>query len=273
MRAFVLSGGGAKGSFQAGVLLQLFEQGIVPDAFFGTSVGAINALGYAYGGAEKLVNWWLSVKGRGDILYPHGIQWLWNFHRILGITNSGIFSTAPLRKILRNAASGIETPIEAVSCFVDVKSGKTSYCSNKTSSTEDFVDAVVSSATIPLIMDANHYTVDGGVREQTPLQEALDRGATDVYVVLCNPLHEDPDPWKPKAKVFKWFEVLERCVDDIMCHELFINDLKALLKNKPPGVTFHVYAPDRLWMRTVEFDPAKIRDAIAAGKVAKPIQI
>jgi len=40
--AVVLSGGGAKGAYQVGVLKALRERGVVPDIYCGTSVGAFN---------------------------------------------------------------------------------------------------------------------------------------------------------------------------------------------------------------------------------------
>ena len=39
----VLQGGGALGSYQAGVYQALYEAGIEPDWIIGTSIGAINA--------------------------------------------------------------------------------------------------------------------------------------------------------------------------------------------------------------------------------------
>ncbi|MGH2514644.1 MAG: patatin-like phospholipase family protein, partial [Ktedonobacterales bacterium] len=41
--AFVLSGGGARGALQVGILRALLEQGERPDVVIGTSIGAWNA--------------------------------------------------------------------------------------------------------------------------------------------------------------------------------------------------------------------------------------
>ena len=43
MIAFVLSGGGSRGAFEAGALVALFERGIQPDIVVGTSAGAIKS--------------------------------------------------------------------------------------------------------------------------------------------------------------------------------------------------------------------------------------
>jgi predicted acylesterase/phospholipase RssA len=46
-RAVVLSGGGAKGIFESGVVHALAQTGYEPDVITGSSVGALNAIGYA----------------------------------------------------------------------------------------------------------------------------------------------------------------------------------------------------------------------------------
>ena len=48
--ALVLSGGGAKGSFEVGSLQYLYENGFLANIICGTSVGAVNALQLAHGG-------------------------------------------------------------------------------------------------------------------------------------------------------------------------------------------------------------------------------
>ena len=52
----VLSGGGAKGAYQIGMLRALEELGISRQisVISGTSIGAFNALAYAVGGTEKM---------------------------------------------------------------------------------------------------------------------------------------------------------------------------------------------------------------------------
>ena len=47
--AIVLSGGGAKGAYQAGFLRAAIERGFSPDIVTGTSVGAINAAAFMQG--------------------------------------------------------------------------------------------------------------------------------------------------------------------------------------------------------------------------------
>ena len=60
--AIVLSGGGAKGAFQVGVLDALItKHGVKPDIVVGTSTGAIQALGVAQNDMPELLDIWLGL--------------------------------------------------------------------------------------------------------------------------------------------------------------------------------------------------------------------
>ena len=73
VRALVLSGGGAKGCFEAGALQYLWnERGYRPDIICGVSVGAINAVKLGEGrarAADELVELWLSNASAPDRIF------------------------------------------------------------------------------------------------------------------------------------------------------------------------------------------------------------
>lgn len=72
-RAIVLSGGGAKGSFQVGAIAYFSRERwdeVEPDIIVGTSVGAINALGIAEGGLDgiqRMERIWLGLRKNADM--------------------------------------------------------------------------------------------------------------------------------------------------------------------------------------------------------------
>lgn len=77
--AFVLSGGGARGAFQAGAMKALFENNIRPEILVGTSIGAINAAFLAVHGInsssiERLIQTWMESASM-DLLPKH-FAWL-----------------------------------------------------------------------------------------------------------------------------------------------------------------------------------------------------
>ncbi len=68
--AIVLSGGGAQGDFEVGVLQYLYERGVRPDIVCGTSVGSVNGIAIAMGdgGFEELQSIWLQrLKTNNDM--------------------------------------------------------------------------------------------------------------------------------------------------------------------------------------------------------------
>ena len=54
-RVLIMSGGGSKGAFQAGVIEQLNREDWDPDAVAGISVGALNGVMVATGQSDKLI--------------------------------------------------------------------------------------------------------------------------------------------------------------------------------------------------------------------------
>lgn len=258
--AFVLSGGGAKGAFQVGALQRLAEKGVVPDVVFGTSVGAINAAGLAYVGINQLTKTWLDIKGRGDILSARP----WNL-----LFGEGFYSMAPLRKKLEENTQGPAVH-EAVVCYVNLETGAIHYASNKDMSIDQFRVCVEASAAIPAVMELPQGVMaDGGVREQAPLREAIKAGCDTIYLLLCNPISDNPTQRWKNDKFPKIVHTAMRALD-VMEHEVFVNDIHECDENNAlPGyrkIDLKVYAPDQLLIDTLEFDPEKIRAAMHQGR-------
>ena len=272
--AYVLSGGGAKGAFQVGVIQQLEKQGIKPDALYGTSVGALNAAGYAYSGIDYMYNLWIDIEGKkwykpwtpsADILS-------FNWSTLVGFSD-GLYNLNPLAAQLNKHLVGPPT-CEAVVCAVNLETGEVKYTSSKNTTREDFLKATIGSATIPTAMSPiDGVWVDGGVREQTPVMQAVLDGHENIIIVSCNPLVPNSiDPWTMPGPFLKLINLGWRAVNDLMEHQIFLNGFNPFrFPMAGSNVKFQVYAPDILLMDTLEFDPVKIKNAIAAGQVAVPI--
>ena len=94
-RVLIMSGGGSKGAFQAGVIEQLRKNGWEPDAVAGISVGALNGVMVATGKSNELVPVWSALR-EDEILKRRRInQKVSNFllHKI-GINLSSILNHA-----------------------------------------------------------------------------------------------------------------------------------------------------------------------------------
>ena len=103
--AYVLSGGGAKGAFQVGAMEYLHKKGLRPDLIVGTSVGALNAAGYSYGGMRGLLNLWDGIKGNKSIIKLNWWRLLWA---------TGIYTTKPLRKLLDIVFKSLDAIIHGI---------------------------------------------------------------------------------------------------------------------------------------------------------------
>jgi NTE family protein len=258
MHAVVFSGGGAKGIYQAYEFVKQLEEGLAPpDIVYGSSVGAINAAGYAYNGT-KLLDIWRSIRGKADIMRLN-----WKFW-----ASTGIFDNRPLRRLLNNHIKG--PPIcRAVTCHVDLITRKLSYVYNDRVSRDVFLDSIQASAAIPFAMTPVNSRVDGGIREVTPLHRAIQDGADTITVFLCDPYSKTPAPdnWRMPRGPFSVLEIGIRAIE-IMEHEIFTNDIETCLYyNHLPRkkkLNLKVYSPRSkdMFIQTLDFDPMKIKRVI-----------
>lgn len=258
--ALVLSGGGAKGSIQFGILKYLHEQGLRPNVIYGTSVGSLNAAGYTYKGIEGLEKIWASITSKSSVF-----KFNW---KSLILRATGLYHAKPLKELLEKSIQG--TPnCDAYSCAVNLNTGDIKYFHNLES---DYLNGTLASASIPVLCEAINGWVDGGAREQTPLKRAIRDGAEKIVVILCNPITQNPDP---DNNIHNCIQSLLRTTD-ILAHEIFLNDIQNCLwynENKVIGkrkIQLEIYAPKVLNLSTSDFIQEKIQPAIQYGyEIAK----
>lgn len=261
--ALVLSGGGAKIGFEAGVIYELMANGYKPDFAVGTSAGSLSSIGLAYLGHEGLLKLILSIESRSEILTT---RW-WK----IPFNGSGIYGLKPLEKVLTKLLSrNPVTNIEAVACYVNYLTSETFYKSTKDSTPAEMVKAVLASSAIPFFMEAvDGCLVDGGVREIAPLQYAIDRldDGDEIVVVTCQPTGKlAADPYKPSWPLA--LSIGLRSLD-IRDHETLMNDLSvAKVYNMVSGkkrIKIRLFSPEHYLYDTFDFDPLKMAAAVAHG--------
>lgn len=265
-RALVLSGGGAKGAFQVGVVERLFELGLRFHFVSGVSVGALNASMIAQGRFDDLKRIWLRIRNRKAVYGK----------RILGIVSplfgsSSLYHQKPLQKLIRAYVDPLrlrKTGIELRVGMVDLVTGR--YVS--ADQYHPFIhDCILASTAIPLafppakIGKAEHPMVDGGVRNISPLGEAIDCGAKEIHVVLCNPstLGEEEKNYKNALNIV--LRSLDILLDEIVRNDIEICQLKNRISDNYRHIKLFVYAPDRHLYSTLEFTPDAIREAMNMG--------
>ncbi|HWJ37355.1 MAG TPA: patatin-like phospholipase family protein [Sphingomicrobium sp.] len=224
--AIVLSGGGAKGAFQVGVLDALIEDKKVDfDISVGTSTGAIQAAAVAQDDIPRLINFWTSIKKPDDIYRKRG-------GKLLSIITGqpSLYTTAPLKTLLQQSID--EQKIRATGKrlrigIVNLTNGEFRVVGENAPNLADWVYA---SCAMPFVFppqdsrDAlgnDEQWVDGGVRDVTPLDTALNERPRAVLVVRASA------PAGPKApkKYGSLVSIGLRAVD-ILQNEVSTNDLK-----------------------------------------------
>ena len=182
--AFVFSGGASLGSMEVGMLKALIEHGITADFVVGTSVGALNAIYYAFNpnldGVQKLEEIWRSIKTK-DIFPFSPIKSI----RRIAKKNNFIIDPSGLEKILREVIpcknlEDTKIPVHVVA--TDILTGEEVIFSSG-----EIIPKLLASAAIPMIYPpvdiGKHTLVDGGVLNNTPISTAIRLGATKVIVL------------------------------------------------------------------------------------------
>jgi NTE family protein len=195
-RALILSGGGSRGAFQAGVWKYLSEREWIPDLVGGTSIGAINAAAIVSGvPAERLIHLWTThdrtriyrfqlLKFVAALLLKRPLRPMLDTERMRGVITRHI-DLAALR----------HSPTEIIITAVNMRTGRLHLYSNR----DIRYDHLVASSAMPIIFPWQYINGepywDGGVMANSPLFTALERGVKEVIVVLLSPVGHVPLPF------------------------------------------------------------------------------
>ena len=232
--AFVLSGGGSLGAVQVGMLQALAAHGIEPNLLVGTSAGAMNAAWVAAHGTSKesldgLAGVWTRLRRRD--VFPVDVRTA--LRAILG-QRPAVTSPDRLQRLV-TVCAGISTLEEAVIpvhlVTADLLSGQT-----VTLSSGSLVSGVLASAAVPgvlppIVRDGRHL-VDGGVASHTGVTEAVDLGATLIYVLPTGTPCALPAP--PRSAVGVAMHALTLLIEQRLAREMAGLAGAATLKVVPP---------------------------------------
>jgi NTE family protein len=221
--AIILSGGGARGAYEVGVLWYVFDEltrmlGAPPkiDILCGTSVGAINAsflaahLGDPVLGMRRLVELWSELELTHVLGF--GVRQVVTLPRVLlgGGDGSGLFDVRPMAALVQREVSwrAVSRCLRkhmlralTVSC-TEVSTGRTvvfmqtspdltipAAAPPRTLFRADRIGPhhALASAAIPLLFPPvridGELYLDGGLRQNTPIAPALRLGATHIFAI------------------------------------------------------------------------------------------
>ena len=261
--AVVLSGGGAKGAFQVGVLDALItDRKVSFDIAVGTSTGAIQATAVAQDDIPSLVKFWKNIKKPDDIYRKRTGQ-------ILSILTGqpSLHSVEPLQTLLKQSIDEKkirESKKKLRIAIVNLTNGELRIVGENATNLADWVYA---SCAMPFVFppqpsrDAqgnDEQWVDGGVRDVTPLDAALKERPQAVLAIRAS-----APAAPPAAKKYGSLVSVGLRAVDILQNEVSTNDLKNVTM-----INQLIAARDRqrLELRGFNLSPSQI------DKVMRPLE-
>lgn len=195
MKALVLSGGGAKGSYQIGVWKALNELNMHFDIVTGSSIGSINAALYAQKKYRKAKYLWEHVKTTDlfDIDIKKDATYR-DYHKLItDILKSGGMPFDKAEKCLRKFIDEDKvrkSKIDYGLVTYSLTTKKPRMLSIKEIPHGKLVDYVAASSTCypaisKKVIDGEEF-IDGGYYDNLPINLAIDMGATEVVAVKLN---------------------------------------------------------------------------------------
>ncbi len=234
MKSLVISGGGVKGSYAVGVLKKwILDDGNDYEIMCGISVGAINTaclaqapLGQANESFNKLLGFWNKVDNKQ-------IKKDWFlFGKVASLWKPSVFNTQPLMDLIRKELDQKAVANSGRRLRVGSVSWNTGEYVVGTEQDPNLADYVLASSSFPVFMTpikvGDHLLTDGGVRNITPIGDAIRLGSTDIDVIMCsNP--DLPENWgtdKKKAIPDFLFRTLGLMSDEVARNDLQVCGLK-----------------------------------------------
>jgi NTE family protein len=274
-RALVLSGGGSRGAYQVGAIQALLEAGRTWDTVHGISVGALNASWIAMHStmeqphcAKGLLDIWNSIKTSDDIFTR------WNpikpINYLFSMWKGSLHSGQPLKKLVdtfldrsRIASSGVKLTIGCV----NLNTSEYNVIDGQNHAIKEFI---LASSHLPLVFEPidlyGEKWVDGGIRHQIPIYEALKERPDEIDVILTSPIAVR-DRMLPATNLTSAPRVALRA-SEIMSDQVYLMDCYTVLRaaRTLENVKINVYIPSvSPNQNSMDFNKEKIQAGIKLG--------
>ena len=266
--ALVLSGGGAKGAWEAGAAVALIEGGLPVRVVAGSSAGALNAAMLADGRLDRLQAHWRSVTRQQVYALRPGVFFaglLPGWLTLLTLDAAGsLFDPAPLRALIAGAVDFERVRASSVRLLVvatDLARREPRLFDNATVGVEALMAAAAVPGAFPPVDVDGTLLVDGGLTGRAPVLEALAAGppVARALVLLSYAAGERG------AAPTRLRRTLEEAFEMAMIHQIH-RDVE-LARLKYPAVDVQMVTPSApLGLRPLDFDPAAMAAALERGR-------
>jgi NTE family protein len=266
--ALVLSGGGAKGAYEAGAAAAFVERGLPIRLVAGSSAGALNAAMIAAGRADRLEALWRTVTReqvyslRASVFFA-GFLPGWLTLLVLN-ESSGLFDSAPLRDLITASVDFDRiraSPVRLLVTATDLARGEKRVFDNRSVTVDALMAASAVPGLFPPVEVDGALLVDGGLTGRAPVLEALEADATlgrVVVVMSYAPAERGPEPTTLRVALEESFEL-------IMVHQ--IRRDTELARFRYPKVDVQLLTPSApLLLRPLDFDPDAMARLLALGR-------
>ena len=265
--AVVLSGGGAQGAYEAGVVAVLAERRVPLRIAAGSSAGALNAAMLVAGRADRLEAMWRSIRRdqvysiRAPVFFA-GLLPGWLTLLALDGTSS-LLDPRPLRELI-SASLDLElvrrSPVRLLVTATDLVGRQTRAFDNQTVTVDVLMAAAAVPGAFPPVDIDGAILVDGGLTSRAPVIEALE--ATPVGRALVVVSYAPGEPSAPPTTMRR---ALDAAVETAMLHQIRRDVELARLAH--PGVDVQVLAPSApLRVRPLEFDGEGLARIVDLGR-------
>ncbi|WP_396157677.1 patatin family protein [Flavobacterium sp.] len=280
MRALVISGGGSKGAFGGGVAQYLMqENGCEYDILIGSSTGSLLIPHLALGEVQKIYDIYSNVNMRSIFdISPFVVKNINTENEIVSINHWNVLkqflngkrtfgeSHKLLHYIKENFTKQEYDALRASACDVivtvtNLSKNEVEYKSIDDYDYEEFCEWIwISCNYIPFmsLVSKNGYDYgDGGFSSLVPIREAIQRGATEVDVIILE-TEVQMQPRKIGKNPFSlMIDLFQTLLTQVEKHNITIGKLAA--KNKNVKLNLY-YTPTQLTDNALIFNKEKMKD-------------
>ena len=266
--ALILSGGGAKGAYEAGVATTMVERGVPIRLVAGSSAGALNAAMIAEGRAHRLEALWRTITReqvytlRAPVFFG-GLLPGWLTLLVLDRAGS-LLDPQPLRELIRASLDLTRvraSPIQLLVTTSDLARREKRLFDNRTVTVEVLMAAAAVPGAFPPVAVDGTLLVDGGLAGRAPVLEALEAGVPvgrALVVMSYAPDEQGAAPTTMRRAIEEAFEMS-------MIHQIRRDTELARLKY--PAVDVQLLTPSApLLLRPLDFEPEGIARVLERGK-------